>query len=96
MELELFPDQTVLNKLKVEAKPYLGTLVIFLTEIRLLKDVVIDEADGEPCWKNYDQNGQGHYDSCCLSFIPLKGKLNDEQYNKLVNYWNFNSDYKAI
>jgi hypothetical protein len=96
MQLEIFSDQTEVIELKNKVEPYLGTLVLFFTEIKLLADVVEDPMDEEICWKLYDKDGEFSYDSCCIDFIPLKGKLADEQYNKLVNHWNLNYTHKAI
>ncbi len=59
-----------------------------------LVDVISD--DGDYFWE-IDTEEDGHiYSSCVIRWIPLKGFIKDEDYNKLVRLWNLNNTESAI
>ncbi len=82
-------------KLKAEVEPYKNTLVLDgFDEVARLIDVI----DGE--WDFYyvvENNKRGiiHH-SCVGTFIPLKGFIEQEKYDRLVHVWNLNHVEKAI
>lgn len=83
-----------LEELKKEIEPYQNTLVIkdFEGVVRLV-DVVDDEDD---YYWVFDTKQGLCKSSCLIDFIPLKGFLSNENYNKLLRIWNLNNKIKAI
>lgn len=83
----------MLEEFKEKLLPYKNTLVIdtFDKVVRLV-DVVYDDSDSlaDYYWV-YEKNNQIYYSSCVGGWIPLKGFLRDEDYNKMVRLWNLNN-----
>ncbi|MFW6225887.1 MAG: hypothetical protein ACOC3V_02910 [bacterium] len=80
--------------LKLELKPYKDTLVIDpLNRVIKLHDVIFDEDD---YYWVFECKGELYYISCTLEWIPLKGHIPNEKYERLVNVWNLNNKVKAI
>ena len=86
---------TTLKSLKEELEPYRNTLVIGAwDDIVRLVDVVDEEHDF--CWV-YDSRTRGITgESCVGGWIPLKGFIPDEEYDRLVRVWNLNNVEKAV
>lgn len=83
---------TTLNSLKKELEPYKNTLVLDFFQVKRLVDVI---DDGDDFYWVYD-NGRGReYSTCVGLWIPLKGKIDENRYNKLVTVWNLNSIEKT-
>jgi len=78
-----------------KAEPYLGTLVIDdYGELAILTGVVEEEEDNY--WTFIKRGGQKSYQSCCGGWTPLKGIINDRDYQRRVNTWNLNNEEKAV
>ncbi len=85
-----------IQDLKKILEPYKNTLVIDNYVVKRL--VSVEESEEDYYWV-YDSIYDGiTKSSCCGIFTPLKGVLSSDQYQKLVNIWNYNvdSDKKAI
>lgn len=84
-----------LDYLRSKLVNYQNTLVIsLLDDIVRLVDVI--EQDDDFYWV-YDSRIRGiYYSSCVGSWIPLKGHLKEDDYNRLVYTWNLNNIEKAI
>ena len=82
-----------LESLKQELTPYQNTLVLDLFEVVRLVDVIDGEDDFYWVYDTY--KGIVH-SSCVGCWIPLKGKIDEDRYNRLVNIWNLNNIEKAI
>ena len=82
--------------LKTELEPYKNTLVIdnFDSVVRLV-DVIEDEYEDDYYWV-YDSKKGLTYSSCVCSWIPLKGFIEQEKYDRMVSIWNLNNLEKAI
>lgn len=83
-----------LEKLKEELEPYKNTLVLDYFEVARLVDV-IDGKDDFYWVLDFFKKGIVH-SSCCTGWIPLKGKIDDKDYEQLVRVWNLNNVEKAI
>lgn len=83
-----------LESLKEELEPFKNTLVIdgFDKVVRLVEVV-----DGEEdyYWV-YDSIKGLYYSSCVGGWIPLKGFVEKEQYERMVRMWNLNNIEKAV
>lgn len=84
---------TTLESLKQELTPYQNTLVLDLFEVVRLVDVIDDEDD---FYWVYDTFKGTVHSSCVYKWIPLKGKIDEDRYNRLVGIWNLNNIEKAI
>jgi len=85
-----------IEELNREAKPYIGTLVIndLLEVVQLLG---VEEDDDDFYWVFDTPNGICQH-SCVGTFVPLKGNVDDNKYNRMVSIWNLNncSDTPAV
>ena len=83
-----------LEILKQELEPYKNTLVIDVFEdvVRLV-DVI--DGDDDYYWV-YDSREGVRHSSCVGSWIPLKGFIKEEDYNRMVHIWNLNNVDKAV
>lgn len=83
-----------LEDLKAEVEPYKNTLVIddFDTVVRLV-DVI--DGDDDYYWV-YESRNRIYYSSCVGGWIPLKGFLEQEKYDRMVRMWNLNNINKAV
>jgi hypothetical protein len=84
---------TTLEDLKKELEPYCNTLVLDYFEVVRLVDVIDGEDD---YYWVYDTKKGIVHSSCVGGWIPLKGKIEDENYDRLVRVWNLNNIEKAI
>ena len=83
-----------LEKLKTQLEPYKNTLVIDdFDSISRLVDVIEDEDD---FYWVYDSKNGIYHSSCVIDWIPLKGFIEQEKYERLVYTWNLNNEYEAI
>jgi hypothetical protein len=83
-----------LKELKEEVEPYKNTLVIDIFEnIVRLVDVV--EFDDDYYWVFDTPKGLRH-SSCVVGWIPLKGYIEQENYDRMVRIWNLNNTNQAI
>lgn len=83
-----------LEELKRELKPFKDTLVIDnLDRVVRLVDVIFDEDD---YYWVFDRKNRLYHSSCVLEWIPLKGYIPEEKYDRLVRIWNLNNEVKAI
>lgn len=83
-----------LEDLKAEVEPYKNTLVIddFDTVVRLV-DVI--DGDDDYYWV-YESRNRIYYSSCVGGWIPLKGFIEQEKYDRMVRIWNLNNINKAV
>lgn len=83
-----------LEDLKTEVEPYKNTLVIddFDTVVRLV-DVI--DGDDDYYWV-YESRNRIYYSSCVGGWIPLKGFIEQEKYDRMVRIWNLNNIEKAV
>lgn len=83
-----------LEDLKAEVEPYKNTLVIddFSRVVRLV-DVI--DGDDDYYWV-YDSEKGIYYASCVGGWTPLKGFIEQENYDRLVRIWNLNNIDKAV
>lgn len=83
-----------LEDLKAEVEPYKNTLVIddFDTVVRLV-DVI--DGDDDYYWV-YESRNRIYYSSCVGGWIPLKGFIEQEKYDRMVRMWNLNNINKAV
>lgn len=86
---------TTLDDFKKQAEPYLNTLVIGDSEnVVCITDVIADEDDNY--WVFYDSEDGYYYASCLFDWIPLKGFIPQERYDRLVSVWNMNNKQQAV
>lgn len=78
---------------KKELEPYKNTLVLDFFDVVRLVDVI---DGGDDYYWVYDTLNGLKQSSCVTGWIPLKGKLNDDEYNHLVSIWNYNNIIKVI
>jgi hypothetical protein len=86
------------KELEEELEPYRNTLVLWdYFEVARLVDVIedTDPLDGDYYWV-YDTFKGIIHSSCVGGWIPLKGFIPDDRYNRLVSIWNLNNVEKAI
>lgn len=78
-----------------EAEPYINTLVIDdLHTVVRLSGVTEDEDD---CYWIFDSPTNGTYHASCVGdFVPLKGFIPQEKYERMVRIWNLNYTKKVI
>lgn len=83
-----------LEDLKAEVEPYKNTLVIddFDTVVRLV-DVI--DGDDDYYWV-FESRNRTYYSSCVGGWIPLKGFIEQEKYDRMVRIWNLNNIEKAV
>ena len=83
-----------LEDLKAEVEPYKNTLVIddFDTVVRLV-DVI--DGDDDYYWV-YESRNRIYYSSCVGGWIPLKGFIEQEKYDRMVRIWNLNNINKSV
>jgi hypothetical protein len=84
---------TTLEDLKKELEPYRNTLVLDYFDVVRLVDVINGEDD---YYWVYDTKQGIVHSSCVGGWTPLKGKIDDKNYNQLVRVWNLNHIEKAI
>lgn len=68
-------------------EPYKGTLVLDHFQVVRLVDVV---DGGDDFYWVYDTHTGIIHASCVVFWLPLKGKLDNKDYNRLVSVWNLN------
>ena len=95
MEEIIVKKMITLTSLKEEIRPYLNTLVINGFEIVRLAGVMEDYDDFFWIY-NKSNTDKLSYCSCFFDFISLKGKLDEKQYNELVELWNMNNNIEAV
>lgn len=81
------------EKLKQELEPYRNTLVLDLFKVVRLVDVI--DGQDDYYWV-YDTHHGIYHSSCVGGFVPLKGHIEQVEYNRLVNMWNLNNIEKAV
>lgn len=84
-----------LAELKEKLEPFKNTLVIddFDTVVRLVD--VVDDVDDDLYWV-YDSRNEIYYSSCVGGWIPLRGFIEQEKYDRMVSVWNLNNIEKAV
>jgi len=81
------------EKLKRELAPYKNTLVIDDNyKVTRLVDIV---DGGEDYYWVVDDMKRLIHQSCVGGWIPLKGFIREEEYNRLVRRWNLNNVEKV-
>ena len=83
---------TTLESLRKEVEPYKNTLVLDFFQVKRLVDVI---DGGDDFYWVYDTGRGIEHSTCVGSWIPLKGKIDEKEYNKLVTVWNLNSIEKT-
>jgi len=82
-----------LLELKEEIAPYKNTLVIDGYDVVLLEDVIDGHID---FYYVFHHSKNGRYESSVVGgFIPLKGRINENDYNSLARIWNINYEPKT-
>ncbi len=76
-----------------EVEPYIGTLVLYFFEVVRLMEVNQDEDD--VYYVYYTKQGIV-WSSVLTGFMPLKGALHKDEYDRLVEWWKINMDDVAI
>ena len=83
-----------LTELRAQVEPYRNTLVIKdFDNVAMLLNVV--ELDDDYYWSFYSDKGITH-SSCLIEWIPLKGNISQESYDRMVHVWNLNHTKKEI
>lgn len=86
---------TTLEDLKLQAQPYLNTLVLSPSfGIFKLKDVI--EYDDDYCWVFINNESKKEFHSCLIKWIPLNGFIKEDDYKYLTDWWNCFNDEKVI
>jgi hypothetical protein len=81
-----------LEKFKEEAAPYIGTLVIDeMWTVTKLIDVIDGEDDYY--WVLKAPFKGTYYASCVGGWLPLKGKIEDSDYERLERIWKLNEQF---
>jgi len=84
-----------LDDLKAEVEPYKNTLVIDgFDRVTRLVDVI--DGDDDYYWVFDSNDKEERLVSVLLQWFPLKGFMKDEDYDRLVLFWNFDRINKAI
>lgn len=84
------------DKLRDDAKPYFGTLVIDMSSMKVVSLVGLDEDVDDYYWVFDVDRDKRNFVSCCLGFTPLKGVIPDKDYEYLKNMWNLNNIDQVI
>jgi hypothetical protein len=96
--------RTLETILRDEVNPHLNELVLDggFNVVKLL-GAIEDKEDPNPdyyylfqypgSYKPDSNNGQVLWHSCVGTFYPLKGRLPDNEYNRLVELWEINEPY---
>jgi hypothetical protein len=79
-----------LDDLKMEMKGIQGTLVLDHFDVVRLIDVVDGEDDYYWVYKSSERGV--YWSSCCGRWIPLKGKLDEKDYNEIERVWGLNEN----
>lgn len=90
-----YKDTDTFREIEKESEPFVGTLVLYMFEVVLLKGV---EADLHDYYYVYQpakgmgttKDGREYWASCVCRYYPLKGVLPEKEYNRLVWLWNNN------
>ena len=85
--IEIQMEKEFLEKLKEDIKGDKDNLVLKHFDVVRLLDVVFDDDDYYYIFKT--QRGIV-YSSILVSYIPLKGKIEDKDYNELERLWKLN------
>ena len=73
-----------------EIEQYIGTLVLDMFDVVRLEGFIED--DGDYYYIMRKIKGGIYCSSCVLNFIPLKGKIDDDEYNALERQFEMNCD----
>jgi hypothetical protein len=83
---------TTLESLKQELEPYKDTLVIDeLWTVAKLIDVI--DGDDDYYWVLISPKRGKYHATCVGKWIPLKGKIDDEDYERLERIWKLNEPF---
>lgn len=82
-----------IEELKEQIAPIKNTLVIYLFSVVMLVDVI--EGEDDYYWLFETDSGCKKQVSCLLDFVPLKGYIATEQYERLVYFWDLNKNDTA-
>jgi len=83
-----------LEELKKEVEPWINTLCITESfSIARMMDVIDGDDD---FYYAFDTFTGKELHSCVGTFIPLKGLVDEEKYDRMVRIWNLNNTEKAI
>lgn len=81
-----------LEQLKEEMAQYKDTLVLFTWHMARLLDVV--DGDDDYYWVvQYAGHGYTTWHSCVGGWAPLKGKIDDKDYDEIERCWKLNEEY---
>ena len=75
-----------------KVEEHLGELVLDSFEVVRLEGFADGEDDYYYIYRSIDRgvNKGRYYSSCCMSFVPLKGKIKKAEYKNLVRVFNLN------
>jgi hypothetical protein len=86
--------QKHLDELREEMAPYKDTLVLDYFKVVRLEGVEYDPGDkdwpSDLFWVYRKLDGHTYWSSCCGKWMPLKGKITDEEYEWLEHVWKLN------
>ncbi len=71
---------------------YKDTLVLYMFDVRMLRDLV-DKPYDDYYWVYEDHIGNRSLASCVGRFIPLKGRLTNDEYEKLEKQFYMNLEW---
>lgn len=97
--VESFKNGTILQQfdlMKKEAEPYIGTLVVMDSWDGLLKLEDVEDHGDDYYWVCTDKRDNTKCQSCLMGFTPLKGHVNDGDYQRMKQLWNNNSENKVL
>jgi hypothetical protein len=86
--------QKHLDELREEMGIYKDTLVLDMFEVVRLEGVEYDPGDkdwpSDLFWVYKKLEGRTIWSSCCGKWIPLKGKIDEDEYENLERLWKLN------
>jgi hypothetical protein len=76
------------NKFKKRVEKYKGQLVLDSFNVAKIEDFMEDDEDNWYGFRTWDN--KFYWSSCVGSFTPLKNKLSNKEYTKLLYHFNLN------
>lgn len=81
--------------LKKELEQYKNTLVIDVSNYKVVRLVDVIDGEFDYYWV-FDSKEKFYNVSCVVGWIPLKGIIDDNNYNRLIHIWNLSNIDNAI
>ena len=81
------------KKLQKEFRKYENQLVIYTGYYEVVRFIGIENVPGDDFFYEFKTlKGKVFQSSCLIDFIPLKGKIDKKEYDRMEDQWELNKD----